>query len=302
MEKKTTRFKRENKPDFGREKITLLYEDEYIAVIYKPDGMLSVPYPGSRNRTAIDTLEQLMRKKGTFSKNHRPFVVHRLDRDTSGVMMFALTEKAQKKIMDNWQTIVTERLYRAVAENPRNPEDALAEFGLIDDEIAYNAHNIGIENKKGARPADTPFTRKALLHKRTFSGREERSVYERNLTVKNGQPQFKTIYAHTHYKIIARGKTHTLFELSLDTGRKNQIRAHLSSKGYPLAGDDNYRAKTNPFARLALHARTLEFTHPFTGEHKGFEIPEPEEWLTFVQNNTATSQQYPMRKKQRSGK
>ena len=143
MEKKTTRFKRENKPDFGREKITLLYEDEYIAVIYKPDGMLSVPYPGSRNRTAIDTLEQLMRKKGTFSKNHRPFVVHRLDRDTSGVMMFALTEKAQKKIMDNWQTIVTERLYRAVAENPRNPEDALAESGLIDDEIAYNAHNIG---------------------------------------------------------------------------------------------------------------------------------------------------------------
>ena len=204
--------------------------------------------------------------------------------------------------MDNWQTIVTERLYRAVAENPRNPEDALAESGLIDDEIAYNAHNIDFVPKKGARPADTPFTRKALLHKRTFSGREERSVYERNLTVKNGQPQFKTISARTHYKIIARGKTHTLFELSLDTGRKNQIRAHLSSKGYPLAGDDNYRAKTNPFARLALHARTLEFTHPFTGEHKVFEIPEPEEWLTFVQNNTATSQQYPMRKKHRSGK
>ena len=132
------------------------------------------------------------KKKGTFSRNHRPFVVHRLDRDTSGVMMFALTEKAQKKIMDNWKTIVTERLYRAVAENPRNPEDALSDSGLIDDEIAYNAHNIGFVPKKGARPADTPFTRKALLHKRTFSGREERSVYERNLTVKNGQPQFKT--------------------------------------------------------------------------------------------------------------
>ena len=243
-----------------------------------------------------------MRKKGTFSKNHRPFVVHRLDRDTSGVMMFALTEKAQKKIMDNWQTIVTERLYRAVAENPRNPEDALAESGLIDDEIAYNAHNIGFVPKKGDRPADTAFTRKALLHRRTFSGREERSVYERNLTVKNGRPQFKTISARTHYKIIARGKTHTLFELSLDTGRKNQIRAHLSSKGYPLAGDDNYRAKTNPFARLALHARTLEFTHPFTGEHKVFEIPEPEEWLTFVQNNTRPQEQYHPRKKQRTVK
>lgn len=246
MEKKSTRLKQENKNDFGREKITLLYEDDYIAVIYKPSGMLSVPYPGSSNRTAIGTLEQLMRKKGTFSKNHRPFAVHRLDRDTSGIMMFALTEKAQKKIMEHWQTLVTERIYRAVAENPRTPANSLSDSGLIDAEIAYNARNIGFVPKKDARQ------------------------------------QFKTVSARTHYKIIARGKTHTLFELSLDTGRKNQIRAHLSSKGYPLAGDDNYRARTNPFGRLALHARTLGFTHPFTGEKKRFESPEPIEWLKFV--------------------
>lgn len=246
MEKKTARFQQDHKIDFGREKMTLLYEDDYIAVIYKPCGMLSVPYPGSRSRTAVETLEQIMRKKGTFSKNRRPFAVHRLDRDTSGVMMLALTKNAQKKIMDNWQTFVTGRLYRAVAENPQNPADALPDSGMIDDEIAYNARNIGFVPKKG------------------------------------GSPQFRTVSARTHYRIIARGKTHTLFELSLDTGRKNQIRVHLSSKGYPLAGDDNYRAKTNPFGRLALHARTLEFTHPFTGEKKRFEIPEPPEWQQFV--------------------
>lgn len=282
MEKKSTQLRRTNKIDFGREKITLLYEDEYIAVIYKPDGMLSVPYPGSRSRTAVETLEQIMRKKGTFSKNHRPFAVHRLDRDTSGVLMFALTENAQKKIMDNWKTLVTERLYRAVAENPRNPADALSDSGIIDDEIAYNARNIGFVPKKGDRPADTPQTKKAVARRRNSGGKETLSIYERNLIVKNGRPQFKTISALTHYRIIARGKTHTLFELSLDTGRKNQIRAHLSSKGYPLAGDDNYRAKTNPFGRLALHARTLEFTHPFSGEQKKFEIPEPAEWQEFV--------------------
>ena len=92
----------------------------------------------------------------------------------------------------------------------------------------------------------------------------------------------KTVKAVTHFRIIERGPTHTLFELSLDTGKKNQIRAHLSSKGYPLAGDENYRAKTDPFHRLALHARTLEFAHPVTGKKMRFEVPEDKEWIEYV--------------------
>lgn len=97
MPKASTEFKKENKADFGKEKIDILYEDEALCIIFKPSGMLTVPYPGSHARTAIEVLEQIMRKKGTYSSNHRPFVVHRLDRDTSGVMMFAMTEPAQKK-------------------------------------------------------------------------------------------------------------------------------------------------------------------------------------------------------------
>ena len=278
-----TQQKKEHKSDFGREKIELLYEDEFIAVIFKPSGMLSVPYPGSNNKTAQAALEQLMRKKGTYNSNHRPFVVHRLDRDTSGVMMFALNQDAQKKIMENWQKMVTERLYRAVAENPKN--GFLPESGTIDDEIAYNAHNIGFVPKKDDHPALNNATKKAI-HAEKNSNRNEKSIYERNLLIKNGKPEFKTISARTHYKIIARGKYHTLFELSLDTGRKNQIRAHLAGKGYPLAGDENYRAQTDPFCRLALHARTLEFTHPYTGKTMKFEIPEPQEWLETVQKNS----------------
>lgn len=284
MEKASTNYKREHKSDFGRERISIIYEDAYLAIIYKPDGMLSVPYPGSRNKTALEALEQIMRKKGTFSKGHRPFVVHRLDRDTSGIMMFALSEIAQKKIMDNWQKLVTERLYRAVAENPKKSKNFLPDSGLIDDELAYNAHNIGFVPKKEDHPADTSFTRRAVSSRRFTTKKDEKSIYERNLTVKNGKPEFKTITARTNYKIILRGKTHTLFELSLDTGRKNQIRAHLAAKNYPLAGDDNYRAKTNPFGRLALHARTLEFNHPFTGEHMKFELPEPPEWEKYVES------------------
>lgn len=295
-----TEFKKEHKADFGREKIELLYEDEYIAVIFKPSGMLSVPYPGSRNKTAQDELENLMRKKGSYNAKHRPFVVHRLDRDTSGVMMFALTGDAQKKIMENWQKMVTERLYRAVAENSESAENLL-ESGTINDEIAYNAHNIGFVPKENAKPNEnaTKTIRNLRGSRNSGKGRNaswnsnssgndnnEKSIYERNLVLKNGKAEFKTISAVTHYKILQRGKYYTFFELSLETGRKNQIRAHLASKGFPLAGDENYRAKTDPFGRLALHARTLEFVHPYTKEKMKFEVPEPEEWLLTVQNKS----------------
>ena len=282
MGKAGTDYKRENKADFGKERIELLYEDEHIAIIFKPSGMLSVPYPGSKNKTAQDSLENLMRKKGTFSSGHRPFVVHRLDRDTSGVMMFALTADAQKKIMDSWQTMVTERLYHAVAENPQ--KKTLSSSGTIDSPLAYNSHNIGFVPKEGDLPNNSSSTKKALKSKNNFEA--EKSIYERNLEFKNGKASFKTISAVTHYKILCEGKYHTLFELSLETGRKNQIRAHLASKGYPLAGDENYRARTNPFGRLALHARTLEFDHPYTGKHMKFEIPEPEDWLFTVKKNS----------------
>lgn len=244
--KASTQFKREHKSDYGHEKIEILYEDKDIVVINKPSGMLSVPYPGSKARTAIQVLEKIMRSKGTYSSNHKPLVVHRLDRDTSGVMMFALNESVQKKVMTTWHHMVSERLYVAVAENPRDPKKALPDSGLIDDELAQNSHHVGYVKHEADDKA-------------------------------------KTVPARTHYKVLLRGKTHTMFELSLDTGKKNQIRAHLSSKHYPLAGDENYRANTDPFYRLALHARTLEFKHPVTGEHMKFEVPEDEAWKAYVE-------------------
>ncbi len=247
--KASTQYKRDHKADYGREKLEILYEDQWIIIVNKPSGMLTVPYPGSRSRTALSVLEEMMRKNGSLNGHHKPLVVHRLDRDTSGVMMFALTEAAQKKIMDSWHTMVSERLYRAVAENPANRHTFLPKEGLIDDPLAFNSHTMGYVPKE---------------------------------RVDDQGPKVKTVEARTNYTTVLRGESHTLFELSLDTGKKNQIRAHLASKGYPLAGDENYRAKTDPFHRLALHARTLAFKHPFTGEEMKFEVKEPEEWLEYV--------------------
>ena len=227
----------------------ILYEDENIVVVNKASGLLSVPYPGFSGKTLEDFLEQRMRKMGTWIKQHRPFAIHRLDRDTSGVMMFALDERTQKKMMDNWQTIVTERSYIALAENPRNSRP-LSESGIIDKPISLNSKN--------------------------HSGYVSKNLHGEK------RDHNKTVSAITHYKILAKGKQYTLFQLDLETGRKNQIRAHLSSVGYPLAGDSNYGAKTDPFDRLCLHARSLEFIHPSTGEKMKFEVEEPKEWGKMV--------------------
>ncbi len=230
----------------NNDRLELLYQDKWLAVIYKPEGLLSVPFEGYKGKSAQSILEEMLRRRGQINAHHKPFAVHRLDRDTSGVMMFALNEPAKKKIMDNWHKMVTSRLYRALAEvsqyAKRNP---LSENGLIDDPIALNAHNIGFVPKDESR-------------------------------------KFKTMPARTNYKKLKDDGKYALFELSLDTGKKNQIRAHLAAHGYPLAGDKEHRAVTNPFGRLCLHARTLEFDHPFTHEHLVFEVPEPQEWSDYI--------------------
>ena len=232
--------------DYSNQALPILYIDDDVIVINKPAGILT------HSKGALNdefTVADFFRRYTTVGLNtNRPGIVHRLDRDTSGVMMFALNENAQKTLMNGWQTLVKKRIYRAVAENAGGRLD---EHGIIDAELSYNAYNIAFVPKK---------TRAA-----------------------NGKGSFKTVSARTHYTILTRGKTHTLFELTLDTGRKNQIRAHLASCGFPIAGDKNYRAATNPFGRLMLHARTLAFTHPVTGEQMKFEIPEPQEWRSFVE-------------------
>jgi len=233
------------------DKIEILYQDQWLLVINKPAGLLSVPYTGCKWRTAQSVLENILRKKGSANAKHKPFAVHRLDRDTSGIMMFALTEQAQEKIMDNWHKMVTERLYHALAEiSPIARKNPLPDSGLIDDDLSQNAHNIGFVPKDG--------------------------------DVDKSGHAFKTIPARTHYKMLEKGKSYILFELSLDTGKKNQIRAHLAAHGYPLAGDEEHRAQSNPFDRLCLHACTLEFKHPFTGEKLKFEVPEPAAWREYV--------------------
>jgi len=250
------------------ERIEILYEDRYLVVLCKPAGLLSVPFPGFRGKTAVDLLCAIRQKRGLVSAKTAPLAVHRLDRETSGVMMFALTQNARLRIMNTWNTMVTERLYRALAENPvssgrhgrhmdrTSTSVVLADEGCLDAPLAYNAQHRAYVPDWFAVPDSVPDAQ--------------------------SMQKYGAVAARTGYRILERGARYTLFDLSLDTGRKNQIRAHLAHSGYPVAGDDIYGARTNPAGRLCLHARTLAFIHPFTGETLRFEVPEPALWSSFL--------------------
>lgn len=214
--------------------VKTLYEDKYLMVVYKPEGLMTVPYEGYRGKTLIGILVEQRRKRGLVHGSFRPQAVHRLDRDTSGIMMVALTPDVQKRVMDNWQTLVTKRCYRALAELPRGPFP-LENEGTIDAPLTKNAKHHSFVAESGVR-------------------------------------------AITHYKVLNHGAHYALLELELETGRTNQIRAHLAFKGCPIAGDTQYRAHTDPDHRMCLHARSLEFTHPVTGEKLSFEASEPPSW------------------------
>ena len=205
--------------------LKLLYEDRDIIVVDKPAGLLSIAVHGGREKTAYWILSEYLRKRGGGSSS--PAVVHRLDRDTSGVMIFAKTGWMKKKLMDNWDELVTERNYTCVAEGELEGEE-----GIIDLPLGEDA-----------------------------SGRV--------VVQRDGKP------ALTCWRLISRGKGYSLLSLELKTGRRNQIRAHLSALHCPIAGDKKYWAKTNPLNRLCLHAGKIAFYHPKDGKPMKFESPIP---------------------------
>ena len=209
--------------------LIIIYEDRDLIAVDKPAGLLSIAARGGREKTAYWILAEYLRKRGGGGGS--PAVVHRLDRDTSGVMIFAKSGWVKKKLMDRWDELVTERRYVCLAEGELGGEG-----GTIDLPLGEDAGGRVVVRKDG-KPA---LTRWKLL------GFRER---------------FNTLYS--------------LLSLELETGRRNQIRAHLAALGHPVAGDKKYNAKTDPLKRLCLHAEKIAFRHPRDGRLLEFESPNP---------------------------
>jgi 23S rRNA pseudouridine1911/1915/1917 synthase len=204
--------------------LILLYEDRDILVVDKPAGLLSIASGTERTKTAHWILSEYLRKRG---EQRQAAVVHRLDRDTSGVMLFAKSGFIKGKLMETWEQSVQERRYAALAEG-RFEES----WGVIDAPLG--------EDPRG-----------------------------RVVVMPGGKG------AITRWELLKAGTGYSLLSLALETGRRNQIRAHLSHLGHPVAGDWKYHAQTNPLNRLALHAEGLVFQHPRNGERLAFETPMP---------------------------
>ena len=196
----------------------LLYEDEHLIVVNKPAKLLSVSNEKEKTRTAYHVVTDYVKSQNIDS---RIFVIHRLDRDTSGVLMFARDPETKEAFQTNWNSIVTRRGYTAVVEGvPRRQQDTL--------------HSFLVETKTHL----------------IFSGSPGPGAQE----------------AITNYSVKKTGNGYALLDISIDTGRKNQIRVQLAEIGHPVAGDKQYGAESNPIGRLCLHAGELSFVHPITGK------------------------------------
>ena len=214
--------------------LDVVYEDDDLIVINKPVGMVVHPAPGHPDGTVVNAL--LYHCNGTLSGINgelRPGIVHRIDRDTSGLLIAAKNDVTHLALAQQLQDHSLYRGYEAICVGgPR--EDS----GTIDAPIARHR----TDRKKMA--VDWQSRRRAV----------------------------------THYTVLERFPGCTHIACRLETGRTHQIRVHMAHIGHPLLGDTVYGSKT-PYPGLAgqcLHARTLTFTHPRTGERMTVECPLPD--------------------------
>ena len=215
--------------------LDILYQDSDVVIVNKPCGMVVHPAAGNEDGTLVNALLYHVRDLSGIGGEMRPGIVHRLDKDTSGLILIAKNDRAHAALSEQFKERSMEKHYRAVAFG-NFKEDG----GLIDAPIARHP----VDRKKMAIVAD-------------------------------GKP------SQTEWKVLERLKGATSLDVHLLTGRTHQLRVHMHSVGHPLLGDSIYapNIKTNVhIPRLMLHAYSLAFTHPTTGERMEMCAPIPEKF------------------------
>lgn len=212
----------------------VLFEDQHVIVVEKPVGIVT---SSTDDTVSVQWFITQFLKKQSHGKM-RAYVVHRLDKEVSGVLLLAKNQLVMNKIKDHWRD--TEKRYYALVEGkPKEPDGTIESF-LIED-----------------------------------STQKVHSTYE----------SAESKLAITHYKTVKQIKNYTLLEIKLETGRKNQIRVHLSEIGCPIVGDRKYGASAEFVRRIRLHAYYLLFPHPISGEKIIVESPIPDGFLTLKDRN-----------------
>jgi 23S rRNA pseudouridine1911/1915/1917 synthase len=223
--------------------LDITFEDEHLVVVNKPAGLVVHPAAGHADGTLVNAL--LHHCKGRLSGIggvQRPGIVHRIDRDTSGLLVVAKSDKAHEGLAKLFATHNIERRYLAVvAGQPAPPAGT-------------------IRTQMGRHPAN----------------RKKNAVL----------PDGKGKHAVTHFRMVEPLQKAALVECRLETGRTHQVRVHMAHIGHPLIGDATYNNRQKAFLfgpnqsyfqRQALHAVSLGFIHPITGEKLAFESAIPDD-------------------------
>ena len=217
--------------------LTVVYQDSDLVVIDKPAGLAAHPGPGHPDQTLVNGLLALCPDIQGIGGQIRPGIVHRLDKDTSGLMMAAKTEAAHHHLSQQIKDRTVQKGYLALVAGVPSPDS-----GVID-------APIGRDPRRRTRMAVTA------------DGRESR----------------------TGYRVLESAGRFTLLELQLHTGRTHQARVHLSWLGHPLLGDSVYGRRSPLLPRHFLHAHSLAFAHPSTGEPLQFRSPLPPDLETALE-------------------
>ena len=207
---------------------SVIYQDESIVVLNKVSGLLVASDRYDKEAPRLDKLAE--------QEFGRLLAVHRIDKDTSGIVIYARTADAHRFLSIAFERREVHKTYHALVHG---------------------------------RPAWEEYTHKAKL-------------------LPDGDPRHRTVVnkrmgkeSVTNFKLLGTVGPYSWIQADPVTGRTHQIRAHLQFHNYPIVGDFDHNSKENPFNRLCLHAKTLEFIHPVTKEKMRFEVPAPKEWFNF---------------------
>ena len=223
--------------------LDIVYEDDVLIVVNKPSGMVVHPSKGHYSGTLVNALlyHSNSLSDSTSEEIYRPGLVHRIDKDTSGLLVIAKNNDVHQK------------LAQQIAENKMNREY----IAIVD---GHFAHETGV--------IDAPLSR----HQ---TNRLKRVVE------KGGK------HAVTHFEVLDSFADYSLVSCRLETGRTHQIRAHMEFIKHPIVNDPLYHPKGKKATEFGqyLHARTLSFTHPISGEALNFQVDPPKEFEDFIRLN-----------------
>ena len=221
--------------DSVKSDLGIIYEDNNYLVINKPNGLLTISTSNS-NKYNENTLYREVREY-LNNKHEYAFIVNRIDKETSGIVIFVKYEWLKKKLQDNWNDIVKKRKYIALVSGKISKSGRIDNY-LYEDKLTFS-HSTNVGGKR----------------------------------------------AITNYIPIKYNNKYTLLDINIETGRKNQIRVHMSEMKHPIVGDKKYYSKDNSFKRLMLHHYEISLINPIDNKLITFKSKIPNEFNSIFNNN-----------------